>query len=480
MTSSFKDIQFGFASAEVESSEAPQLLTEAFLDSHDVVREAISGRKFLFLGFKGSGKSAIGLHLSLIAKRRPNLFVTHLSLGDLSFQMLAGLANDEAESELRYLRAWSWLLLLSLLGSVNQDEGVVPANPSSFGKAVDMLRREGLLPVNDLADVVGKTSLKNLQISAWGIDLSANTDNVSQRLSLSVITNMLKEIFSTTQTESHHLLVIDGLDDVLLDADFQLEALSALVLEASRLNQFFRERGAPFKIIILCRTDIYERLPGSNQNKIRQDLAFEIEWFEEAADPNNANLVKLVNLRAQFSDRRINNVFASFFPSRLKRSNAIMFLLEHTRHTPRDVIQLLKYIQRASEASGGILEFRQINAGLRAYSEKYFLPEIRDELDGVVSRGETDAFMETLRQFHQSEFTEAELSSFVKNSNVGSDIDLDRILKALYKCSAIGSLYVSPLGQRRFSFCYRNPGSSYNRSDLIVVHKGLRRALQLS
>ena len=163
---------------------------------------------------------------------------------------------------------------------------------------------------------------------------------------------MLKEIFSTTQTESHHLLVIDGLDDVLLDADFQLEALSALVLEASRLNQFFRERGAPFKIIILCRTDIYERLPGSNQNKIRQDLAFEIEWFEEAADPNNANLVKLVNLRAQFSDRRINNVFASFFPSRLKRSNAIMFLLEHTRHTPRDVIQLLKYIQRASEASG--------------------------------------------------------------------------------------------------------------------------------
>ena len=129
MTSSFKDIQFGFASAEVESSEAPQLLTEAFLDSHDVVREAISGRKFLFLGFKGSGKSAIGLHLSLIAKRRPNLFVTHLSLGDLSFQMLAGLANDEAESELRYLRAWSWLLLLSLLGSVNQDEGVVPQIP---------------------------------------------------------------------------------------------------------------------------------------------------------------------------------------------------------------------------------------------------------------------------------------------------------------------------------------------------------------
>ena len=63
-----------------------------------------------------------------------------------------------------------------------------------------------------------------------------------------------------------------------------------------------------------------------------------------------------------------------------------------------------------------------INAGLRAYSEKYFLPEIRDELDGAVSRGETDAFMETLRQFHQSEFTEAELSSFVKNSNVGSDI----------------------------------------------------------
>ncbi len=61
--SRFDTINFGFASAEEESAASPQLLVKAFLDPMHAVGEATAGPRFLFLGSKGSGKSAIGLHL---------------------------------------------------------------------------------------------------------------------------------------------------------------------------------------------------------------------------------------------------------------------------------------------------------------------------------------------------------------------------------------------------------------------------------
>lgn len=54
-----KNIVFGKASAEREGAEYPDLLTKGYLNPFDVIREARDGAKFLFLGYKGSGKSAL-------------------------------------------------------------------------------------------------------------------------------------------------------------------------------------------------------------------------------------------------------------------------------------------------------------------------------------------------------------------------------------------------------------------------------------
>jgi hypothetical protein len=56
----FKDIQFGFSSAEAERAEDPGLLLEGYLQLNNSFESARIGPKFLFLGYKGSGKSAIG------------------------------------------------------------------------------------------------------------------------------------------------------------------------------------------------------------------------------------------------------------------------------------------------------------------------------------------------------------------------------------------------------------------------------------
>ena len=64
------------------------------------------------------------------------------------------------------------------------------------------------------------------------------------------------------------MLFIDGLDEILTHSELQFPALAALISEASRLNDDLRAAYKPFKCVVLCRTDLFDRLPGANKNKI--------------------------------------------------------------------------------------------------------------------------------------------------------------------------------------------------------------------
>jgi len=158
----------------------------------------------------------------------------------------------------------------------------------------------------------------------------------------------LRQVAQHLRSSARHLVVIDGLDDILTSRKAQFDALAALLLAASRLNLEFQRSGTNAKIIVLCRTDIYEKLPGANKNKIRQDSAVHLDWYKDPRQPEDSNLIKLVNLRAQLADSSITNLFQRFFPSQVEDRPVSPFLLELTRHTPRDFIQILKHIQEFS------------------------------------------------------------------------------------------------------------------------------------
>jgi SpoVK/Ycf46/Vps4 family AAA+-type ATPase len=81
----FKSFRFGKTSAEKESVEWPDLLTRGYFDPHGLIEVARQRGPFLFLGYKGSGKSAIGEHLCLTAAEDPQSFVHYVSIGDFPY-----------------------------------------------------------------------------------------------------------------------------------------------------------------------------------------------------------------------------------------------------------------------------------------------------------------------------------------------------------------------------------------------------------
>lgn len=76
----FKAIAFGYSSAESERTHEPALLTEGHIDFKASTHEALYGSKYLFLGYKGAGKSTVGEHIQLTLSDSHDHFVRLVAL----------------------------------------------------------------------------------------------------------------------------------------------------------------------------------------------------------------------------------------------------------------------------------------------------------------------------------------------------------------------------------------------------------------
>jgi hypothetical protein len=289
----------------------------------------------------------------------------------------------------------------------------------------------------------------------------------------------LREAVLHFPTSSRHVLFIDGLDEILTQSELQFHALAALISQTSRLNDELRAAGKPFKFVVLCRTDIFDRLPGANKNKIRRDSAESLEWFDDPRDPDRTRLVQLVNLRAHTSLQRPVNVFGEYFPTRIESRPIRRFLLQHTRHLPRDVLQLMKSLQRFAPTSlSEPLTEDQLLSGIRHYSNDYFLPELRDELHGYLPTAEIDTAIKLLASLRAARFTLRDLELHAARMRLGP-VELEALVHTLFDCSGIGMVDSSGTGRPVVTFKYRNRNALLIPDARLLVHPGAWNALNI-
>lgn len=480
--SRFKDINFGAASADWEASHEPELVRNGFLDPMSLVSAAREGSAWLFLGYKGSGKSSLGEHLRLLSQEDPELFVHFENISDVSFSTFSQIMKGGPEPEARYPSVWSWLLLVFVLDSFSKDQGALSSTDDDFCIAVEALRELGLLPEPKLGDAVLKTSEKSFSIKLTsifgGIEAGYKGTGSREVPDLPFFVERLRQIARRFKTENRHLIVIDGFDDLLRRGNLQYDALGALIFEANRLNMDFAGAGVKAKIVILCRTDLFERLPGANKNKIRQNAAISIDWSSDPRDPASSNLLKLLNHRAKLSLKQEVDVFEQFLPPRLgpRQGNDLRSqLLDNTRQVPRDIVMLFKKLQEYSGDSP--MTETQIFNALTAYSRDYLLPEIKDELDGYVAGEDIARIFQIVGSIRKTTFRMRDLQDHAKTIGVGKPLSLNAVLDAMFECSAIGNV---PAPSPYPVFKYRVPHARLNPDERLIVHRGLWRALNLN
>lgn len=470
----FNQIIFGLSAGEAEASRYPQLIRDGFFDKDNMINELVNGHKHLVLGYKGSGKSLIGEKLLALANDNHDIFCARYFLADFPFKQFSKIIPGVSDLNSNYPLSWSWLLLLLLLNQTQNDQEAINKLESSGKEFIDRLKTIGLLPAKDLRSLVTKSSKTSFKVGcqALGLERENSADFANH---FAYLVDLLKGILCDLSPASKHLLILDGLDDILLGREIQYQSIAALIFEANRLNQFFQKENCQYKIVILCRTDLFEKLPAPNKNKQRRDSAIDIDWYHDTRDPRNSKLVELANMRAGLSDPQCTDIFEQYMPKLNEHGKEIIpFLLDHTRHTPRDFIELLNSIKKF--ATSGKLSRNDILNGLTDYSKNYFLPEIRDEMVGYVHTELFETFIQVLGSFRDREISIVTL--FEKCSNKIDTQEVEKILHALFECSAIGNKFHGVNGgENRYFFRFRNRNYTYSLGDTVVIHHGLWKAI---
>ena len=164
----FKSIEFGMAAAEKEKSSSPHLLIEGFLDAYGYIEEILEGNKFLILGPKGSGKSAIGSKLELLSKER-EYFLKQYYLGSFPYKPFSEIIPGKEAPETRFPNHWELILLIASLNSFIEDPSCKFQRNKMFKNVMESFKNVGVLPTEDLTQIIRKTTHKNLKVGLQDI-----------------------------------------------------------------------------------------------------------------------------------------------------------------------------------------------------------------------------------------------------------------------------------------------------------------------
>jgi len=249
-SSDFKRIEFGMADAKDEKTQKPNLLIEGFLDAKGYIDQIINQDKFIVLGPKGSGKTAIASKLELLANIRTDLciksYYLHEDFPSASFSRL--LPSQESPRS-RYQSYWEFLFLIAFLERAYLDKSCEFKNEndrSMLKRLYNSLTELELIPCQSISEMVKTPAKEKFRLKILkNIKKTDLSDKQKVNYALDYIFDELKKINFSIRSKNTHLLIVDGLDELMTHRDKQHkqnnDILSSLILSASKINNIFLE-----------------------------------------------------------------------------------------------------------------------------------------------------------------------------------------------------------------------------------------------
>jgi hypothetical protein len=480
----FRDLYFGKSDSKNELSDERDDFIKSFVDLNRITEDVISGDKTLVLGPKGTGKSALAWFLE--ASQNGNDYLCAVQdASDLPLADIPRLQTGQVEGTERSVSAWKFILLCNYLALRLKDQSCEVPNRGEVDRVTRLLREYGFM-----GDTSGRAIL---DISTTTIEIpipkvgGGYRRERKSKLNIFSLLPYFEEWASNARSANRHMLLLDGLDSIFLNDQKYDESLASLVQAAYSINQRLASVGATGSIVLLLRPDVFNRvsliLPDSQ--KMRDDFAVELDWrVLSGAAGKNAPLLRLVNEKAAKALGVTEVDVLSYFPkwiqlggshgSEIRYMDPLQYLLNLTRHTPRDLLRLFEEIRKV-EASGTFPTNGQelggdvIREGTLQYSTKYFTGAIRNEFAGYENGAEEAqkalAALQGLRRqkFDRKEFAEQLAAADETRSEV-----VDRLLRLLFFAGAVGNSVDVPGGSYLQFYHRRDDSDVYLRGNFIL------------
>jgi hypothetical protein len=479
--SAFSEINFKYTDAEEEKLYAPELIQSAYVDIDSVLNRIDAPEKYLVVGPKGAGKTALSSKLSILEHSQWDLFVDSDILEQFEYQLLKKTGGDKSSAMGGALTAWQLILILRLIPLFLRDEHFKKQNDfiEDFNaklKSFGLTESKSLLSIAQYTSRTGIISKINSALASLSSELSEekNYKIKDSAALLDTVKNTFKKI---TPLSARYYLIIDGIDYVFREGRSNSAYISDLINAVRQLNLFMREINLFAKVIILIRDEVLQIVPDPNLTKRINDNGVQLRWYDNVRSPFETSLLEVIEKRARLAgfDDTIKNLWYRWFPKEIHHSNSLEFVMRNTRYLPRDLISFFREIQALDKEP----PFNTIDvlSALNNYSD-WFLQELRDALVGLLDENVRNLLPNIItdlgREFHIDLLREKLDEYAVLTCNSAEDV-----ARKLFNASWIGNKWNTNVGTPRYAWRHRKINAQLNLKHHLVVHSGLWKTLNL-
>jgi hypothetical protein len=237
----YSDLYFGLSDSRNEANQSQEAFLKSYVDLNGTTESVVAGQKFLVLGPKGTGKSALAWYLNAA-----EMYGEHLSLvRDASSLPLAEVprlqTGQEAGPE-RTVVAWKFILLCNYLELLLRDELCSVQRDPEVGRVSRLLRNFGFMgDTSGRALLKASTTTVTIPVPKLGSIYKRESKN---QLNIYNLIPYLESWVGRATSEVRHVLLIDGLDSIFLNDVKYDESLASLVQAAYSINQKLLEHEA--------------------------------------------------------------------------------------------------------------------------------------------------------------------------------------------------------------------------------------------
>lgn len=466
-----RKVFFGYADAEEEFNQKPEMFDSAFVDPHNYLDTILNGPKYLILGRKGAGKTAFSAKIRRVADLSDNITARPCSLADMDYVSFNGFAETNVTGGKRFRSIWKYLLLVEILKMIFNK---YPDQENlELTELYEGLKKYGFITNDSLVRVATKIRITEMTLNIAEIFEAKSNVEHSAKLNgpdeiADLILNTIKDSYFG---DRKFFLIVDGLDDVLRLEKFSPDIVTGLLRAINYINKSFSIAEVRVKVVLLMRTDIYDLCRDPDLNKIKRDAAINLSWTKD-------DLKNIVYKRICAEYPQITS-FADFWdnyaPLNYKNAPSITFLFELTLLRPRDILQFFIECQDMY-GNNNSLSYSELNTVANGYSKNYFIGEMRDELTGILDDSIVTAIPGILSSMGTRKFKECDLEASPELKEL--NCTAHQLLEIMYNAGYIGQIRCRN-GKKLLSFRHINPYDKYNAKDECIVHRGITKAVNI-
>jgi hypothetical protein len=424
--------------------------------------KALEG-KYLVLGRKGAGKSALFRYVASNANRT----VVELDLEDYVFRAHRALRDEGVAAAFAYTESWRFAFVIAMF---TQSYRSMPFLLRWRGKR--LLRKLGAgpdkAPVRAILGWLARVRHITLPSIGGVADLGGFSVDPKEMKPFETTTRQLVDQLQAVLAKAVQLrpitVLVDRLDDAWDGTDDSLKLIGGAARAARQLSSDLKQDGAAPAIVFL-RTDLWERIGFNDKNKFTQDTVT-LDW-------NNDDLAHVIEERIhKTAGLPEGQGWESIFTTEKMRqgTSAQNYMLKRVMGRPRDIVAFAGFAHEVATAkSHDRIEKADIYDAEGRYSE-HILDELRDEISEHVE--DMEAVVNALKALERRKvpleaWTAAALSSGI------APADTEKVRDLLFEASAIGVLRAN----QKTVYRYGDRSLKIEETGSVSVHPALLKEL---